>query len=572
MKKIVGIILCLAAVCGAGVYFYTQQNAGPAGQYARYLPQDVLATANLTHINTLTDRFPATAAGHLADKETIHAVLQEMRAGEQAIARYDAMYDNIAKVMTNPAFRAVFGEDATVALLPPDRQVFAKDPLEAFRQSMVVLAETEVSGALDMFTGLISGKTVAKETVDGLELTRITLEPDQVIYGYADKKIVLLAYTPAVIKTCLATRKTETSLEQAPGFTQARAFWQPYPAEKTYSRVYMNNAAIAPLLLASENADIKQGGAYLQGIDYGYSVTFATAQGVENRARSTYHYDQLHPMIKNAVDSVSKSNQSLHLLKANSLAYNWSSSLQPEMILKTLAADSGDLESADATIRESFGVSLKDLAAAVGPQYGGVLDEIVNAGLFPIPKMVLFLGIRDRKIVDKALDRLRKKIAEYGIAGEEEERVGNSTIYSWPVLPGDAAQPAVVVTDSMLYLANNKQMLKEALTANTAADTLAEPVKAQLGPQLSERFQRANVGSFVMYPERMSAQVGDLMDWVTGILSTSKNLSLSRLSREIVQLMKSTEFITVTTDISKEKGDWSMVVKPVSPPSGKTAQ
>ena len=140
------------------------------------------------------------------------------------------------------------------------------------------------------------------------------------------------------------------------------------------------------------------------------------------------------------------------------------------------------------------------------------------------------------------------------------------------MLPGDAAQPAVVVTDSMLYLANNKQMLKEALTANTAADTLAEPVKAQLGPQLSERFQRANVGSFVMYPERMSAQVGDLMDWVTGILSTSKNLSLSRLSREIVQLMKSTEFITVTTDISKEKGDWSMVVKPVSPPSGKTAQ
>lgn len=561
MKKIVGIVLSLAVLGGAGVYWYLQHQAVPSGQYASYLPKDTLGSVNLTHINTLTDRFPATAAGRFTNKETMHVILQEMQAGSQAVAQYDEMYDNVAKVMTNPAFRAVFGENATVALLPPDLLTFAKEPVKALQQAAVVVTEPSVPGALEMLAKLADSKSVSKETVDGLALTRINADQDQVFYAYAEKKTILLAYAPAAIKACLAARQSGAALDQTAGFKEAVAYWQPFSAENTYSRVYMNNATIAPMLLAAENPDIKRTGEMLRGIDFGYSVTFTTPQGVENRARSTYRYDQLHETVKRAVDSAGQSNQSLHLLKPNSLAYNWAASLQLDTILQTLAAEGQDMEKADAATRELLGVSFNELAKAVGPQYGGVLDEIVNAGLFPIPKMVFFLGVRDRKIVETALNSLRKTITDSGITGEEQETVGASTIYSWPLLPGDAAQPAVVVTDSMLYLANNKQMLKDILAAQSSANLLAEPVKAQLGKELGESFQRANIGSFVMYPERMTKQVGEMMDWLTGILASSKNISLARFNQEVQGLMQSTEFIAATTETGKNQGDWTMVVK-----------
>ena len=561
MKKMLGIVLALAVFGGAGAYYYLQHQGEPSGQHARYLPKDTLGSVNLTHINTITDQFPATAGGRLVNKETMHAILQEVQAGDQAVAQYDEMYDNVAKVMTNPAFRAVFGENATAALLPPDLLTFAKEPVKAIRQAAVVITEPSVPGALEMLVKLADSKSVSKETVDGLELTRINAGQDQVVYAYAEKKTILLAYAPSAIKACLAARQSGASLDQTAGFQEAAAYWQPFPAEKTYSRIYMNNATIAPMLLASDNADVKRAGEMLRGIDHGYSITYTTPQGMENRARSKYRYDQLHETVKRAIDSAGQNNQSLHLLKPNSLAYNWAASLQLDGILQALAAEGQDMEKADAATREVLGVSLNELGKAIGPQYGGVLEEIVNAGLFPIPKMVFFLSVRDRKVVDTALNSLRKTITESGITGEEQETVGSNTIYSWPLLPGDAAQPAVVVTDNMLYLANNKQMLKDILAAQSTANLLAEPVKGQFGKELGDSFQRANIGSFVLYPERMAKQVGDTMDWLTGILASSKNISLARFNREIMALMQSTELIAATTETGKNQGDWVMVVK-----------
>ena len=77
MKKTVGIVLCLVVVCGAGLYFLMQKKSA-GGQYARCLPQDVVATLNLTHVNTLADGFAASALGRFAAKDAVHAMMQEM--------------------------------------------------------------------------------------------------------------------------------------------------------------------------------------------------------------------------------------------------------------------------------------------------------------------------------------------------------------------------------------------------------------------------------------------------------------------------------------------------------------
>lgn len=573
MKKTIGIILCLIIIVGGGYYLLMQKKGAAAGQYARYLPREVVATVRLTHLNTVTDTFATTALGRFLAKDTVHAIMTEMRAEPGLVAEYDALYDTIATVMKNPAFRAVFGDDATLALLPPDRQTFARNPVESLRQSLVVVAATSASGALDLFSRLVTNSDVTRETIDGLDLTRITLDQDQVIYGYVDQQTVLLAYAPGAIKACMTISQTENTLEKAPLFKEVAAFWQPYPQEEILSRSYLNAAGLAELLKASDQAEIKQSGEWMQGLDYLVSLSYATDQGLESRARSKYRYDQLHELVKSAVDSASPSNHSLHLLEESSLAYNWASSLRPEMLLKTLSAEEQDYSQTDATVRKSLGVSLDELGRAVGPQYGGVLHDFVKAALFPVPKMTLFLEIRDRKIAETALNGLRKQIAGYGLVQEQQETVAGNTLYSWPLLPDEAAQPALVLTDSMLYLASSKQLLKELLTGKAPANALTAPVAEQLGPELSKRVSRANFGCFVLYPARMDRQASDMIDWVAGILATTKNISIARLSREWSQLMQSTELVVATTDLTKEQADWALTLKTVPPPpAGKTGQ
>jgi hypothetical protein len=367
MKKIVGIILCLVAVGSAGVYLLMQKKGAAAGQYARYLPQDAVATVSLTHLNTITDTFAATPLGRFLSKDTMNAIMQEMRVKQKDRAEYDQMHDAIAQIMNNPAFRTVFGDDATVALLSPEQQALARDPVNALRASLVVVAMTPVSGPLDLFSRLVTSSTVTKETIDGLQLTKIVIDPKQTVYGYADGQTVLFAYAPAAIKTCMAARKTENSLEKASAFKEATTFWQPYPVEKTYSRFFLNTAKLTELMKTSGNPEAKQSGELLQGVASMYSLTFTTDRGLESRARSRYSYDQLHPMVKSAVDSASTSNQSLHLLQEQSLAYSWASSLRVKMIANSLSPQKQAIQQADTAVRETFGVSLDELDRAVGP-------------------------------------------------------------------------------------------------------------------------------------------------------------------------------------------------------------
>ena len=561
MKKIAALLLCLALLGGGGAYLYLTWPPPAGGQSARYLPPDALAAVRLTHLNELADRFPGSPLGRFAARETVHAMLAELRVDQETVARYDVLHNGVARVLTNPAFRAVFGEDTTVAVLPPDADRFARDPADTLRRSLVLIAATKASGALDLVGRLAPGAGVTRETVNGLELTKVVLDDGQTIFAQVDGGSVLFAYEPAAIGRCLEVRRGEVNLQEAPVFQEAAAFYEPHAAETTFARAYVNTAALGPLLQNAEYQDLKEAGALLQGVDYGVSVGRLTDRGVEVLARSRHGYDRLHPLVRAAVDAAAAPNQSLHLLQAQSLAYNWSASLRPETLRQALAAEEGEYRRTEAATRDTFGVSLEDLGRAVGPQYGLVLNGIAKGGLFPIPRLTLFLGVRDQTVAETALAGLRRKVAGYGLAVEEQEQFQGRSIYSWPLLPGESAQPAVVLTDSMLYLANGKQTLKDLLAAKPTAESLAPAVAEQLGPQLSERVRAANFGTFVLYPQRLSEQTSDLVDWLAGILATTKNLSVDRLGREVQQLMRATECVVATTGLDRDGGEWALTVR-----------
>ncbi|MBM9536148.1 hypothetical protein [Desulfobulbus alkaliphilus] len=558
MKTRAIVICCLVVAFGLALFLLARTPPSATGRHALYLPQDTVATVSLTQLNTITDTFAGSALGRFADRDNIHAIMAEMRVDPTMRAAYDQMYDNLTTMLANPAFRTVFGQDAALALLKPDADLLALDPVEALRASLVVFAVTPAPAALDLFARLVMSETVTRENIDGLELTRILVDEDQVIYGYADGQTVLLAHAPDAIRTCLAARRSNEPLETLPAFREAVAFWGPVAPARTFVRAYINPASLNVLLARFEEHPWQQGAEMMQGGDYITFITRGTDKGLESKARYSYSYEQLGPTMQRLVDAAS-TNQTLHLLQEGILAYTWAS-MPVATGLTSWFADATAEQSAEAVAEETLGAALSDLERGLGPQRGSVLTALGGVRIFPVPRVTFFLEVRDLEVAGAVVRSLRDRITSYGLAREQQEVVDGQIIHSWPILPGEAAQPALVLTETMLYLANGVSAIKEILAATTPADALPDAVVEQLGAELSERIIRANSSSLVLYPERMSQQSHDLIQWINGIVAVTSNLSITRLSRELNEVLRATELIVMTTDLSHEQAQWDLTI------------
>ncbi len=561
MKKIAGVLICLVALCGAGYYFFILQKTATADHYARYLSQDTLGVVSLTHLNTLTDSFPGSPLGRFLGKETMASILLELGADQQVAAEYGALYDTVTDICNNPAFRTVFGDDSVVAVQGIDLAELERNPEAEIKNSLVVFATTAAPGALDMFARLVLSDTVTSETVGEFSLTRITLDIDEVIYGLSDKGTVLLAYDPQVLVDCMAVRRSEISLLQLPSFGLAESFWQRVNDESTYSRAFLNISAFYELLNGVDEQQVQEFTQYFQGVDYIASTAFQTAEGMEIDTRAGYRYDQLHDVIKGTIGSAAVSNTSLHLLTEKTLFYDWSATLSREAIMASFSsADPEHREQLDTILKQELGVSLDELLQVLGPQYGGVLTEIVNSGFFPIPKLVLFLEIRDPVRGKVILDRLREKVNAMGMVREQREVVNGKTIYYWPVLPGEATQPALLLHDNMLYLANGRSALADILIQEKAQGKLPQPMADLLGSDLSGQLTTANSGAVVLYPKRLAVELGDGVDWLTNLMYATKGISVNTLSKEMLVLMESVEVMVLSSKMTTTHADWSLTL------------
>ena len=562
MKKILILVLLLAGAAGAAFYFSRSTSSVDSEYYADYLPQDTLATVSFIDLTGLTDSFPASSLGKFFAKPTMHGIMTELGAAPEGIKNYDEMYDGLADVMTNPAFRQVFGDDAVVALLSPDPARLRTDPEQEVQHSLLVFGTSSVSGPLESFARLVMSKSVSKETVDGLNLTRIELDENEVIYGYAEGGVLVLAYEPGNISQAVKQKQAGGGLQEAAFFVAAKKFWSESAAGREYAQSYVNIAQISILLAASEEQEAREAAEYLQGFKGIGSVIVDQKGELHVTTRMEYDFASLNKLIKDQYKAVSKENLSLGLLSREALAYYWISLFDKEYFKELLSAtDEEQYKQADARVLQELGLSLEEIIAAVGPQSGLVVNEIVNTGLFPLPKVIFFLQIRDHKVALQVLDKLRSRIAERGFAAEQSEQVNGQTIYFWSVLPGEATQPALVLTDNMLYVANGKSSLQSLVGGDLSQTALPAGMAETLGDELVKNIETSNYTTFVMRPARLATEVKDAADWLTGMVDATKGVSAEKLKQEILKLMQSVDVVTATSDIQKDHVVSALVFK-----------
>ncbi len=577
MKKIwIGIAVAVVTVFGLVFLMQGRKGGIATDELSEYVPQDALVLLSLTNLNTITGNFGASPLGKFFAKDTIHAVLADMGAGAEETQAYDQWYDSVAATIKNPVFRTVFGDDLTVALLPPDIQLFKENPAQALRRSLVVYATTSGSTgtAAELFGGMAKGVQISKEQADGLELTRIQAEKaKETYYAYNAKGIVLLAQDKAPILAGVKAREAGAALKTKASFQEASSFWQGTPAELSFSRGYYNMAAIAALLpQLNEGKDVQAVAAYLKGLEYGYDITGKTASGLENKSRIKIRYDQLHDMLKAMVDeAASGATAPLSLINGKTLFFQWGYSLKPESALNLIAAaDPEGYANLQTEAQTALGIPLEDAASAFGPRFGLVLNDIVETGIFPLPDLTVFANVRNRSHMNSIASFLNQQAAAYGLAGEQQA-AGNTQLYAWPVMTEVGLVPALGLSDSLVFLGTMKSSMQPLLAGqDEPAKALPADLSTQLGPEMSKKFTTATGGVYLLRSSRLASKSQSTLDLLNSLAAPAAGINFARLGQEVGKLMQATELVAGTSTISKEAIDWDTLWVPAATPA-KTA-
>jgi len=214
-------------------------------------------------------------------------------------------------------------------------------------------------------------------------------------------------------------------------------------------------------------------------------------------------------------------NKTLHFTPPGVLAYQWSSCLSLDEYWKQFKKEltreppnpDGKTPSPMETVQQfetSIGLSIeRDIIPAIGDEFGGYLADIQTEGMiFPIPKFLLFVEVKDKNKMDKILALLTKN----PMVMLQQENYSGATInyFSSPV-GGDELQPGYAYLDDYLLIAINRQVLKSSIDAqHNGNNSLAnDPSFKAIDKGLSDN----NVNIFYLQMGLFANKVEDLLQW-----------------------------------------------------------
>ena len=573
MKKtwmIGGGIAVLAALILALVFLAPGRRGGGADEVGQYVPQEALVFARLNDLAGLADGFPQSPLGRFLARDNVRAMLGELKAEAEVIEAYGQVCDDLADILKNPGFRALFGDDLSFALLPPDARLLQDNPEAAFRKALLVYgtipAASMTSSMAGLLGGIAPGVKIEKEKEGKTGLVRIKIEGEDDVFAYGAGGVLALAWDKIPLLAAARARESGENLHGQAAFREARDFWRAMPGARSggYANLAGMVAWLETLALEpSEDEALDEAAAFYAGMDYAYDATGIGAAGLEYRGRLRYRREALHPLFREMAEGGGEDFAPFALLNRDTLFFHWGGLYRPETLLEAIAESEPEkYDEMREAAREGLGMEIEDAATAFGPNYAVVLNGLARTAFMPVPDITLMTNVRDRARAERLAAAADRNVAEYGLGGEAPERAGDVLLYTWPVLREAGLAPTLGVGDRALFLGSMRDSLRPLIEggANGAsAAALSEEIRALLGADLAGKFGRAQNG-FLLRPAGIADACEPLLAMLSGFSGRK-----SVLARELGALLRSGEALVGIGNWGAEHLDWEMTWIPAAP-------
>ncbi|MCI5143686.1 MAG: DUF3352 domain-containing protein, partial [Candidatus Electrothrix sp. ATG1] len=363
------------------------------------------------------------------------------------------------------------------------------------------------------------------------------LNDKEILYGHDAQGIIVLAYEPNRIVQAVQQKTATNNLQHFSSFTKAKAFWQEAgQQEHVYARSYFNATLLHKLLNTLDNRKMQEMIEKLAGVK---SIGGLIVQN-HGKLRLQMETERDSSLNENTLKNetvLAHENLTSPLLQKTTLLHYRTSGFNKTFFRNFLpsAERKQQYRKLEKSVQNELGFSLDKFLEAIGPRTEISVHEIINAGMFPLPKTVLAFQVQDRKAAGWALERLRDTLKKQGVANEHQERVQGHDLYYWTVMPVEATHLAIVLTDTMLYIANGESQLRALLSEKKNS----EPSKI-----VGDCITTANAGAFLFRPARFADQIAPVADWLTDMMLARGTGPGKKTQKEVLTLMRSFDRIT----------------------------
>ncbi len=570
MNRLVIIFLFLCAAAAGTWFWYSSSRQAAkveAANFAEYLPRDTLMVISFRDLNGFLQHAPKTAIGRAASRigdnghgNSVGRAETPVKGSEEAGQGVPSGLANFWDLVNDPVFKVLAGDDFELAILNMDPDRVWEEPEKTVESSVLALATLPSPNLLETFFSKFSGVKLEKITRDGIELTKVILEDGTVLYLAYRGERVIIALDPDAISRSLAVKGAAgQGLNTVVSFQQAQKYWRSSGPQHLYVRTYIQVSQLQPLFNALAQKDQAELGEFfgevaglLQGIDYEAGIHGRDPGKWVVQGYAHYSYERLAPVMKEYVDSAKGKNLTYNLLAQDPVLYMWGIDFTKTALTGELPPD--QMQELNNLLQDYIGISLQEFADTFGPQWGVEVSRIVSAGLFPVPRMVMALQVRDRKRADGVFARVRDLLAQSGTP-LADKKISDNTIYFCPLTPGKDLQPAAVLGNKMFYISNNLSVAAE-VVGQEELSSLPGEMEQRLGADASAQLRNANGGVLLLWPNRLAEELQPLLDW-----QMAKDLIDEDLLDGVMEMLRSTEVLLVTGRFDQDHSSVRFIVR-----------
>jgi hypothetical protein len=525
MKKILVVLLFLAGLGGYALFSPQPKE----DFYAAYLPEDTIFTLRVLGLQQMSQDFPPSALGHFLSVASMQEIMEELGVDAEVLDLYQETYEGLAATLTSPLIQHLFGDDVVFALLPPDPQRLQEDPLRELHQSLLIFGTSKTAKGIDFLARLLLAQDCTREHWAGLNITRIHLDETEALYVYLEGGKLLLAAAPEVLVAAVERRASPSSqdLGHQENFLAAQTFW----TQSSGSSQAQVAVQVPPLqqLLAALGLKTRLTEP-LQDFS-SLAALFQRNQGdfvIQAQARYQPGLGRHRP----------QQNSSLELLTDQTPLYLWFSAFDTP-ILQALWSLLG---------RDAVPLSPEELGAALGSQATVVLQEIVHAGLFPLPRLLLAAEVRHLTKAQALVQQIREGMHE--AFREQELTVRGQRVLSWRLLPFELSHPALALTDTILYAGTGFSTIRAVLEQEQ--EGLPHSMYRLLGPELAEMLTTANLASVFFRPALFASELEKAQTWLALMLHSAHGIQVEKTQVALGHLMQPFDFFLGALHIEEE--------------------
>ncbi len=511
LKIILGVVLIVALGVGGWFIYMTY---GPKLSMEDVVPSKALVYGQLKNPITYWDNFEKSEFYKSLSSIDMPDVLRRNNVPQKKADQYQKSYQEILAILKNPMVGKLLGKEVAFAVYP------TKDPKAGVMLVTRSSTSIQVAANLSLFLkDLGEDIEVKKDVVDGHVVMHLVFKKKKVAFKYAHIQDLLVftdensALINDVIQTVARKRPSIKADEQ---FKDLSANFYP----NAQGTLYVD---IKGVLAANEGWSTLS-----KPIGFNaYGVSFLPGATTRYKFLVTYDDQKIDPMAKKLLSCAPVDQNALSLVPPLSIAYHWGGCYQFADIATQIRDQAQKaLEGQPKRIRKSLQKKISsqettDFISLLGQEAGFYITDVDTQGMFPYPRVLLFLKMTDPMRAKSLLEESITAKNAFSLIAQEDYNGNNIHFIALPL--GGNMDPAFAFQGNYFLLASSRQLIKKSM------DSYKDPSKSLLEDKTFKTLD-FNTGTkaqgiFYFNVKAMASRMLGVLDWYDRYMSNQVELA-----------------------------------------------